>query len=271
MKNIAFVLCLFTMLFSACEATISPGNTTSINITSKTNANIGSGNVMGIISYDIINPIYGYTVEATSNVTWIHSFDHSVMGKIGYKVDANPTYNEREGIITVSYNGVNVDITLTQDGKIRPEEINIEAPYLLGHYYGDYAKINYNYYLVFSESDYDASGSFYREGYKFFVDIYSEERPEDYKNIRVPNGVYTFNPDNDGCAGTFIEAFSIYKEYDAAGFEVAEHTYEEGTLTVTDDIVKLEVKFTDDDNLYVVTYSGDYVIQDQRRDAGGIY
>ena len=87
----------------------------------------------------------------------------------------------------------------------------------------------------------------------------------------MPNGVYTFNINNDGTAGTFLESFSIYKEYDSAGMEVAEHPYQEGVLTVTDDLIKLEVKFEDEENLYVVTYSGDYTMQDRRRDAGGIY
>ena len=75
---------------------------------------------------------------------------------------------------------------------------------MLGHYYGDYAGYNYNYYLVFSESDYAANYEFTNAGYKYFLDIYSEERPEDYNNIRVPNGVYTFNINNDGQAGTFL-------------------------------------------------------------------
>jgi hypothetical protein len=53
--------------------------------------------------------------------------------------------------------------------------------------------------------------------------------------------------------------------------EVAEHPYQEGVLTVTDDLVKLEIKFTDEENLYVVTYSGDYALLDKRSAAGGIY
>ena len=109
------------------------------------------------------------------------------------------------------------------------------------------------------------------EGNYLALDIYSEERPADYNNIRVPNGVYTFNINNDGMAGTFLESFSIYKEYDSTGMEVAEHPYQEGVLTVTDDLVKLEIKFEDEENLYVVTYSGDYTMQDRRSEAGGIY
>jgi hypothetical protein len=235
------------------------------------NVTISAGSAMGIITYEIANPITGATIEAKSNVEWINSFDYKQMGRIGYRVDANNTYDERSGIVTIIYNGESLDINFKQNGKVRPEEKKIEAPYLLGHYYGDYAGYNYNYYLVFSESDYTAQYEFNNAGYKYFLDIYSEERPEDYNNIRVPNGVYTFNINNDGQAGTFLESFSIYKEYDNSGMEIAEHPYQEGVLTVTDDLVKLEVKFEDEENLYVVTYDGDYTMLDCRQQAGGIY
>ena len=276
MKRLFLLFALCALAVSACETINSGGddNTTTLalTITSKTEISVGNGSAMGIITYTLDNPVVGASVEAESDKDWVNSFDYSQMGKIGYKVDANPTYEERIANINISYDGKVVTIlTLKQAGKKRPEEVNIEAPYLLGHYYGDYAGYNYNYYLVFSESDYDANGSFYAEGYKYFLDIYSEERPEDYNNIRVPNGVYTFNVNNDGQAGTFLESFSIYKEYDNSGMEIADRPYSEGVLTVTDDFVKLEIKFEDEENLYVVTYDGDYAMQDRRSDAGGIY
>ncbi len=267
-----FALCgIVATLLVACGPIEDGSEEIQFAVTSKTDVSIGSGNTMGIISYTIYNPVEGATVEASSSVEWIGSFDFSQMGKIGYKVEANPTYDERNGVITVTFNNYSVEVNIKQAGKVRPEEKKIEAPYLLGHYYGDYAGYNYNYYLVLSESDYDATGEFHNEGYKFFLDIYSEERPEDYNNIRVPNGVYTFNINNDGMAGTFLESFSIYKEYDSTGMEVAEHPYQEGVLTVTDDLIKLVVKFADEENLYVVTYSGDYTMLDRRSAAGGIY
>lgn len=274
MKKLISLFTLCTLIFAACERTDNqtPNNTTaSFQITSKTDVSVNSGSAMGIITYTIEIPVQGATIEATANVEWINSFDYSQMGKIGYKIDINNSYDERYGIVTVSYNGQSLDINFKQAGKTRPTEVNITAPYLLGHYYGDYAGYNYNYYLVLSESDYDANYEFTNAGYKYFLDIYSEERPEDYNNIRVPNGVYTFNINNDGQAGTFLESFSIYKEYDATGQEVGEHPYQEGVLTVTDDLVKLEIKFIDEENLYVVTYEGDYAMVDRRKEAGGIY
>ena len=267
-----FALC--TLVVAACEP-ITTGDdntpTSSLTITSKTEVSIGSGSTMGIITYTIDNPVEGATVDATADVEWIGSFDYSQMGKIGYKVESNASYDARQGQITISYNGNNAVITFNQAGKTRPQEVAIEVEYALGHYFGDYANINYNYYLVLSSSNYDANGSFYAAGTKFFLDIYAEERPEDYNNIRIPNGVYTFNPNNDGKAGTFLESYSLYKEYDINGYQVDEKAYSEGTLTVTDDMIKLEVMFDGENNLYVVTFEGDYALIDKRSESGAIY
>lgn len=260
------------LAFAACEPITSDEPTaSSITITSKTEVSINSGSTMGIITYTIDNPTEGYEIKATSDVEWIHSFDYSQMGKIGYKVDANQTYDPRSGIVTISYGTDEIAINFTQKGKQRPEEVKVEAAYALGHYFGDYANINYNYYLVLSSSDYDSNDSFYAAGTKFFLDIYAEDRPEDYSHIRVPNGVYTFNPNNDGKAGTFLESYSVYKEYDINGYQLDEKSYTEGTLTVTDEMIKLEVMFEGETNIYVVTYEGDYAMIDKRSESGAIY
>ncbi len=273
MKNFISLLAACLMVFVACEPISSDDPTaSSITITSKTDVSINSGSTMGMITYTINNPTTGYEVKATPNVEWINSFDYSQMGKITYKVDANPTFDPRSGVVTVSYGTDKIAVNFTQKGKDRPKEISVEVPYLLGHYFGDYANNgNYNYYLAFSESDYDAQGSFYAAGYKYFLDIYSTERPEDYNHIRVPNGVYTFNPNNDGMAGTFLESYSIYKEYDNSYIELGQKPYSEGVLTVEDDMIKLEVMFIDEPDIYVVTFNGDYSMMDKRSESGGIY
>ena len=178
---------------------------------------------------------------------------------------------DADGIVTVILADNNPSYVVKQAGKQRPNEVAIEAGYALGHYFGDYANINYNYYLVLSSSDYDSNNSFYAAGTKFFLDIYAEDRPKDYSHIRVPNGVYTFNPNNDGKAGTFLESYSVYKEYDINGYQLDEKSYSEGTLTVTDDMLKLEVMFEGETNIYVVTYEGDYSMVDKRSESGAIY
>lgn len=65
----------------------------------------------------------------------------------------------------------------------------------------------------------------------------------------------------------------MYKEFDSNGFELNQRLYLDGTLTVTDDLVKLEVTFDDpeDTDVYVVTFSNDYAMIDYRYKSGGIY
>lgn len=225
------------------------------------------------ITYSIINPIEGLSVEASANVDWIHSFKiNSDKNKVNFTTDASSSLTERTGIITLTYGESTATVTVIQTGEVKLEEVAITAPYILGHYYGNYADLNlnkYSYYIVLSESDYTSDKMFNAEGWKYFIDVYSDVRPADYSHIRVPNGVYTLNSDNDGRVGTFMSSYSLYKEYDANGVEINQRTYDNGVLTVTDDLVQLEVSFKDGTDLHIVSYSGDYSIVDYRSTSGG--
>ena len=174
MKRVLLLISIATMLLVACDGTITGDNNVdnttsepSLKLTSSDNITVANGCVMGFINYELVNPQEGLAVYATSNVKWI-TVNTDVLGKVSFKVEANELFYEREGIITISYHESSVDVTIIQPAATRPEEIHVAAPYVLGHYFGDYAKYNYNYYLVFSESDYDVNDSFYAKGYKFF-------------------------------------------------------------------------------------------------------
>lgn len=250
------------------EDTNQPTNSDPEIILGKDTITVGSGSSMCNVSYSIVNPVKDLSVEATANVEWIHSFNYVNKGKINFSTSANESYDKRVGVITVTYGEACATLIVTQSGQVRPEEVAITAPYLLGHYFGDYANEAYNYYIVLSESNYDSNKSFYAGGWKYFLDIYSDIHPTDYTNIRIPNGVYTLNTNNDGKAGTFLSYYSIYKEYNSNGTQRAEREYKSGTLTVTDDVVKLEVTFTDSTDKHIVTYTGDYTIVDYRSMSG---
>ena len=131
-----FALCgIVATLFAACEP-VENGNdaTPTFEIKSKTEISVGAGSTMGIIQYELVNPVEGATIEATADVEWIGSFDYSQMGKIGYKVEANASYDVRQGIVTISYNGYTKNISFTQAGKARPNEIALTAELLHRHY-----------------------------------------------------------------------------------------------------------------------------------------
>ena len=282
MKKLFMLLSLCVFMAAACEDVtdvsgtenndlpIPPASNYELFITSSQDLSVSNNSGMGTISYTIANPVEGLSVVATTDVEWIHSFTYNTPGKIGFTRDASNIYEERVGVITITYGDASDTVTVTQAGKARLNEVAVTAPYILGHYFGGYANDEFNYYLVLSESNYDAENSFYAAGWKYFLDIYADTPPTDYTHIRVPNGVYTFNPNNDGRAGTFLEAYSLYKEFGANKTQIAERQYASGVLTVTDDLVKLEVSFTDGTDMHVVTYSGDYTMLDCRDVSGGV-
>lgn len=266
MKKLFMLLALCAFIATACDSSSDSSSAPTVINVIQENVTVEVSSAVNEISYLIENPIKDLSVEATANVEWIHSFDYSNSNKISFTTDTNPLFEERVGTITVTYGEVNDTVTVTQSCR---QQNSVVAPYLLGEYYGDYARANYNYYIVLSSSDYDANNPLYAAGWKYFLDIYADTAPIDYNNIRIPNGVYTLTS-NGGAANTLFDYYSIYQEYDNSGFKIYERTYAEATLTVTDDLVKLEIVFEDSLDTYVVTYSGDYTILDKRDMSGGL-
>lgn len=276
MKKLFSLLSLCALFAISCDKPTDDNNgtnpnepsapTTTITL-SRESISVGKGNGMGSVSYTIENPTEDLTVEATADVDWIHSFGYK-SGKIEFSINANPLYEERTGTITVTYGEASDSVTVTQAAQEKLNEIEVTAPFLIGEYYGNYAGVNYNFYVAFSSSDYDANDPLYAPGWKYFLDIYASECPADYNNIRIPNGVYELTEYGDQ-ANSLFSKFSIYKEYENSRFMIDQRTYAEATLTVTDDLVKLEVVFEDSNDKYTVTYSGDYNILDKRDQSGG--
>lgn len=101
--------CGFTKVECHTDAITSFIKTTSSTIAAS--ATGGSYN----IEYSIINPIGGKAISASSNQSWVHSFDYSENGKIAFTVESN-TGEARTADVTLAYDGAtNVVIKVTQD------------------------------------------------------------------------------------------------------------------------------------------------------------
>lgn len=87
-----------------------------INVTSDNPMSATNENDIYAIEYSITNPVEGSQVSATSNVSWIHDFDYTTSGEVGFEVDAQAEgAAARTGVITLSYPGAeNVDVTVNQ-------------------------------------------------------------------------------------------------------------------------------------------------------------
>ena len=247
--------------------------TPKIKITSKVNTTIGPGSVVGRISYELINPVEGLTVEAKSNVEWLGEFDYKDMGKIGYRAEKNPSENPREGVITVTYGESSVDVNVTQEGNPLPTDKFIEAPMLTGHYYGNIQGL-YNFYLAFTDKGMSAyepiAHPFYYfdvpNAWYYTVDLYLD-RPAEYTEgepIIVPNGKYGFDASSQGWPNMFGHEFSWLQQNDEYGNCPPQTLFNTGELVVEDGKVTLKVTMTVEgiEETHTVTYEGDYELVD---------
>ena len=261
MKRLFFIFSIFAMLLTSCE-TISEDNNQSIRLTSKDVVSVGCGSSMGYISYDILVPVEGATVEATSTVEWIGNFDYKQMGKIMYNVEKNPSEQEREGEIVVSYDNTSFKVLIKQAGNPKPTSKTITDFQLTGKYYGIQSGM-YNYYLIFSDLGLDSNNMFsVPNGRYYLVDLFLTEAPADASNVTVPVGTYDFDKTSSGFANTFTDTYSWYQINDEYGNASSKNqiSYEKGTLTVEEGKVTLDVTLYIDgiEEIHTVVYEGDY-------------
>lgn len=246
--------------------------TPKIKITSKVNTTIGPGSVVGRISYELINPVEGLTVEAKSNVEWLGEFDYKDMGKIGYKAQKNPSENPRNGVISVSYGESSVDISITQEGNPAPTDKVVEAPILTGHYYGNVQGL-YNFYLVFTDKGMSLYEPLPNHNYfnvpnawYYNIDLYLDKPAENKEGepIIVPNGTYGFDEVSQGWPNMFGHEFSWLQQNDAYGNSGSQTLFDDGELIVEDGKVTLKVTMTVEgiEEKHTVTYEGDYELVD---------
>ena len=118
MRRLFFIFSIFAMLLTSCE-TVSEG-TDFIQLTSKESVNVGCGSSIGYITFDLVTPVEGATVEATATVEWIGDFGYAQMGKIMFNVEKNPTEEERSGEIVVTYGDDSFKVTITQAANPAP-------------------------------------------------------------------------------------------------------------------------------------------------------
>lgn len=87
-----------------------------INVTSANPMSVSNTNDLYAVEYTIGNPTEGVSISASANVSWIHDFDYTTAGEIGFEVDAQEAgAPSRSGEITLAYSGAkSVKVTVEQ-------------------------------------------------------------------------------------------------------------------------------------------------------------
>lgn len=262
MKKLLSIVALFALLFTACDHFGEDVKNSAIKLTTDSVVNISSGSAMGFLKYELVAPVEGAKVEATTDVEWINNFGFKEMGKITYNVEQNPDETPRTGIITVTYDSSSFQVTINQAGNPAPTNKTITDFMLQGKYYGIQSGL-YNYYLIFSDLGLDSNNMFsVPEARYYLVDLFLDQAPADLEKVTIPVGTYDFDKSNSGIAGTFTDTYSWYQINDVDGFASSENqiSYETGKLTVEEGKVTLEVTLFIGDvkEKHTVVYEGDY-------------
>jgi len=192
----------------------------------------------GVVKLNLVDPMYGdelsvdmpYTLTDENAAT----FDTTALEEMLEVASVSAT---------AATEFIKLDI---QTGPELPAEMDVEAVYLVGEYYGNLDQEAYNYYFTVCDEEYLSSGQ--TSGAVIAIDLYSDVPVGEGENI-VPSGEYVFDPDDTYAAGTFSN------EYSAVMIDGMMVNILDGVVYVKEDGVDMELYLETGTSLFV-EYNG---------------
>ena len=171
----------------------------------------------------------------------------------GYTFDIELTNADAQNF-HFTFEGVINGMNLT--GNLPTEDVNMEATYLGGEYYGTEDTETYNYYLLLSDKGIGEDGYVIPNGTYYQVDLYGLEGEVDEEGyIHVPAGTYTFDANDTTAEWTMGNYYSGYSKVNGDGTAYdAQSGFEAGQAVVTENSIVLEVTIAG--VKHTVTYNG---------------
>ena len=123
-----------------------------------------------------------------------------------------------------------------------PNEVEFNATYLIGDYYGDiYDNGLGNYYIYLSNTNIEEDGSYKPHGCYYILDITAPMSSYHNERIQIPEGHYTL--DKEGANGEYTFSFerSLYIETDYAGEPFRDVKFDSGSMYVNNAGITLTV------------------------------
>ncbi len=207
------------------------------------------------IPYVLVNPAEDGVLELTSDVDWV----------------SDPDYSSKEGaiIVTVAPNyesadrnaNLNVTYTYGEEGTVLEDQlvlhqvyqydVNIETGNFSGGYFYGREEPQANYAIYLTDLGTDEYGTFLPGCTVYRLDFRAEGEPEDWTNITIPEGTYTFD--------VLDELTSFYGKVNADGTAWETTAYiTDCTINVTrdGDNTVIDGVLTIDDKIHHVYYEG---------------
>ena len=134
-----------------------------------------------------------------------------------------------------------------------PNEVEFNATYLIGDYYGDiYDNGLGNYYIYLSNESIEEDGSFMPHGCYYILDITAPTNSYHNERIQIPSGHYTLDKEGTNGKFTFSYERSHLVDTDYAGEPFRDVKFDSGSMYVNNAGITLTV--TIGDKTHIVTY-----------------
>lgn len=209
-----------------------------------------------IISYSLENTNPVDYVYAKTTADWIYSIDCKG-GKATLGVATNTSGKERETEVIVGYGPSSFTVNIKQAGD---GEINFNAPLLWGDYYGDALTPGAaNYWFFLSDRGFDTEDNSYPNATYYRIDAYGP-LAKGSGVVAIPDGTYTYDPNNTYAQWTFTAEWSGYWVTDANAHRDAILKFEEATLVVEGNKITLNAKINGEQ--HTVVYEGENALLD---------
>lgn len=200
-------------------------------------------------------------IYVKSSADWIYAMDTQSDGVVKLGIATNTTNSSRETLVTIGYGTASATTTLRQAGD---GDILFEAPLLTGEYLGDALTPGTgNYWFFLTDRGFNEDGVSLPNTTYYRIDAYGPpSMGED--PVVIPNGTYTYDPDNSYADWTFTAEYSGFWVTDANARRDKITPFDTGTLVVEDGKVVLTVTIAGEE--HVAVYEGDIALRDSRGD-----
>lgn len=253
-KNVFSIILPVILLLCACQSDDTVKNS-ELMLLSESVEVASEGGAYEIL-YKIGNRRDDELPSATTEAEWISGIDCSEYGRIRFVVDSNEAAPERNNVVTLSFEGVQYDVTVSQAAGFTVE--NQCDLFVQAAYYGDSFYDNENYYLNLGDKPvdevgrYDVNGSYYR------LNLFGP-KAESLERVILPEGTYVYDSDN-----TFAD-WTFSAEYSSALYKGQELAFKQATLDVVyeGDLCRMTlVAVFKDGSSHSAVYQGEGVFQD---------
>lgn len=236
-------ICAFTSV--ACESLLfhKEPETTTFKVTRNSTFDVISIGADIAVNYRITKPIEGVSVVATPSADWITERT-SLQNALVFNVTANDTDAVRTATITLIYNDIEQEVTITQAAAGSDTEEYTKFEYLSGHYWGNNfcnTDSGHHYAIILGNSGNCrdmASGdlNLVKGNNYLFIELFSATAPEKLnREFNVPVGNYAYDISNSGKEGTILEQSTLLRYYD--GKDGKESEFVNGSVTVTEECI----------------------------------